>query len=77
VAGARAAVVVVQGSGVPGAGGAGAAYGARPDGPELGEEVEIVVRDSSTEVRRPVLPERPAGAEDLSEEERMARVSAP
>jgi nitrile hydratase len=38
-------------------------------GLELGEEVEIVVRDSSNKVRWPVLPGRPAGTEDLPEEE--------
>lgn len=38
-------------------------------GLELGDDVEIVVRDSSSEVRWLVLPERPAGTEGLSEEE--------
>jgi nitrile hydratase subunit alpha len=38
-------------------------------GLELPAETEIVVRDSSSEVRWLVLPERPAGTEDLSEEE--------
>jgi nitrile hydratase len=35
----------------------------------LPAETEIVVRDSSSEVRWLVLPERPAGTEDLSEEQ--------
>ncbi|MFC5951951.1 nitrile hydratase subunit alpha [Pseudonocardia lutea] len=38
-------------------------------GLELGDDVEIVVRDSSSEVRWLVLPERPAGTEDLTEGE--------
>ena len=38
-------------------------------GLELGDDVEIIVRDSSAEVRWLVLPQRPAGTEDLSEEE--------
>jgi nitrile hydratase len=38
-------------------------------GLELGEDVRITVRDSSSEVRWLVLPERPAGTEHLSEEE--------
>jgi nitrile hydratase subunit alpha len=38
-------------------------------GLELGDDVEIVVRDSSSEVRWLVLPERPAGTEGLSEAE--------
>jgi nitrile hydratase subunit alpha len=38
-------------------------------GLELADDVHITVRDSSSEVRWLVLPERPAGAEDLSEEE--------
>jgi nitrile hydratase len=38
-------------------------------GLRLGEDVEIVVRDSSSEVRWFVLPERPAGTEHMSEEE--------
>ncbi|HVE96207.1 MAG TPA: nitrile hydratase subunit alpha [Pseudonocardiaceae bacterium] len=37
-------------------------------GLELAAETEIVVRDSSSEVRWLVLPERPAGTEDMSEE---------
>jgi nitrile hydratase subunit alpha len=35
----------------------------------LGDDVEIRIWDSSSEVRYMVLPERPAGTEDLSEEE--------
>jgi nitrile hydratase len=38
-------------------------------GLDLADDVEIVVRDSSSEVRWLVLPERPAGTEDLTEEE--------
>ncbi|HEX2119049.1 MAG TPA: nitrile hydratase subunit alpha [Acidimicrobiales bacterium] len=38
-------------------------------GLELGDEVEIRVWDSSSEVRYFVLPERPAGTEGMSEEE--------
>jgi len=38
-------------------------------GLELADDVEIVVHDSSSEVRWLVLPERPAGTESLSEEE--------
>jgi nitrile hydratase subunit alpha len=38
-------------------------------GLELPAEIEIVVRDSSSEVRWLVLPERPAGTEDMPEED--------
>jgi nitrile hydratase len=38
-------------------------------GLRLDDDVEIIVRDSSAEVRWLVLPERPAGTESLSEEE--------
>jgi nitrile hydratase len=38
-------------------------------GLDLADDVEITVRDSSAEVRWLVLPERPAGTEQLSEEE--------
>jgi nitrile hydratase subunit alpha len=38
-------------------------------GLDLAPDVEIVVRDSSAEVRWLVLPERPAGTENLTEEE--------
>jgi nitrile hydratase len=41
----------------------------REMGLDLPESTEVVVRDSSSEVRWLVLPERPAGTEDLSEEE--------
>jgi nitrile hydratase len=41
----------------------------REMGLELPAETQIVVRDSSSEVRWLVLPQRPAGTEDLSEEE--------
>ncbi|MGQ0576993.1 MAG: nitrile hydratase subunit alpha [Pseudonocardia sp.] len=47
----------------------------REMGLELAESTEIVVRDSSSEVRWLVLPERPAGTEDLSEEELAALVT--
>ncbi len=57
-------------------------------GLELGEDVEIKVWDSSSEVRYMVLPERPEGTENMSEEELaglvtrdamtgVAKVSAP
>jgi nitrile hydratase len=42
-------------------------------GLELGDDVEIKVHDSSSEVRYMVLPERPAGTEEMSEEE-LARL---
>jgi nitrile hydratase subunit alpha len=38
-------------------------------GLRLGDDVEIRVHDSSSEVRYMVLPERPAGSEGMSEEE--------
>ena len=57
------------------AGGARAAGPARRVGPELDDDVEIQVHDSSSEVRYFVLPERPAGTEDLSEEELAALVT--
>jgi nitrile hydratase subunit alpha len=41
----------------------------REMGLDLAPAVEIVVRDSSAEVRWLVLPERPAGTENLTEEE--------
>jgi len=44
-------------------------------GLELGEEVEIRVWDSTSEVRYMVLPERPAGTEHLDEEALAALVS--
>lgn len=44
-------------------------------GTELGAEVQVRVHDSSSEVRYLVLPERPAGTEDLSEEELAALVT--
>ncbi|HVL85980.1 MAG TPA: nitrile hydratase subunit alpha [Pseudonocardia sp.] len=44
-------------------------------GLDLADDVELVVRDSSSEVRWMVLPERPAGTEDLSEEELAALVT--
>lgn len=47
----------------------------REMGLELPESTRIVVRDSSSEVRWLVLPERPAGTENLSEEELAALVT--
>jgi nitrile hydratase len=44
-------------------------------GLDLAEDVEIIVRDSSSEVRWLVLPERPAGTEHLSEEELVPLVT--
>ena len=41
----------------------------REMGLDLADDVDIVVRDSSSEVRWLVLPERPAGTEGLSEEQ--------
>ncbi len=44
-------------------------------GTAIPDDVEIRVWDSSAEVRYLVLPERPAGTEDLSEEELVTRVT--
>jgi nitrile hydratase len=44
-------------------------------GTELDDDVEVRVWDSSAEVRYLVLPERPAGTDDLSEEELAELVS--
>jgi nitrile hydratase len=44
-------------------------------GLSLGDDVDIRVWDSSSEVRYFILPERPAGTEDLSEEELAALVT--
>jgi nitrile hydratase len=44
-------------------------------GTALGDDVEVKVVDSSSEVRYFVLPERPAGTESLSEEELAALVT--
>jgi nitrile hydratase len=44
-------------------------------GLELGEEVESVVRTRAARYRWLVPPERPAGTEDLSEEELTALVT--
>jgi nitrile hydratase len=44
-------------------------------GLDLADDVQITVRDSSSEVRWLVLPERPAGTEDLSEEQLAALVT--
>jgi nitrile hydratase len=44
-------------------------------GLELADNVQIVVRDSTSEVRWLVLPERPAGTEQLTEEELVPLVS--
>ena len=47
----------------------------REMGLDLADGVEVVVRDSSSEVRWLVLPERPAGTEDLTEEQLAALVT--
>jgi nitrile hydratase len=47
----------------------------REFGLELGEDVEVRVWDSTAELRYLVLPERPAGAEALSEEDLAALVT--
>lgn len=47
----------------------------REFGLALGDDVEVRVWDSSSEVRYMVLPERPAGTEHLSEEELAAVVT--
>ena len=75
VAGARPAAGVVQGG----------AYRARAVseprsvleefGVDIGDDVEVRVWDSTAEVRYMVLPERPDGTEDLSEEELAALVT--
>jgi nitrile hydratase len=44
-------------------------------GLELADDVQITVRDSSSEVRWLVLPERPAGTEGLSEEQLVPLVT--
>ena len=44
-------------------------------GTELGADVDVRVRDSSSEVRYLVLPERPAGTEAMSEDELAALVT--
>ncbi|GAA4572919.1 nitrile hydratase subunit alpha [Planotetraspora kaengkrachanensis] len=44
-------------------------------GLDLGDDVRITVRDSSSEVRWMVLPERPAGTEDMSEEQLVPLVT--
>jgi nitrile hydratase len=44
-------------------------------GTAIPDDVEIRVWDSSAEVRYLVLPERPAGTEDLSEDELVTRVT--
>ncbi len=56
--------------------GARAAGAARRDGhADLPDDVEIRVWDSSAEVRYLVLPERPAGTDELTEEELAALVT--
>lgn len=47
----------------------------REFGLELGDEVEIRVHDSSSEVRYMVLPQRPAGTANATEEELAAMVT--
>jgi nitrile hydratase len=44
-------------------------------GLDLADDVEIIVHDSTSEVRWLVVPERPAGTEHMSEEELVALVS--
>jgi nitrile hydratase subunit alpha len=44
-------------------------------GLELADDVQIIVRDSTSEVRWLVLPERPAGTEGLSEEQLVPLVT--
>ena len=44
-------------------------------GTEIGKDVEIKVWDSTSEMRYLVLPERPAGTEDWTEQELSALVS--
>jgi nitrile hydratase len=44
-------------------------------GLELADDVEIRVWDSSAEIRYLVLPQRPAGTEDLDEEQLTALVT--
>jgi nitrile hydratase subunit alpha len=44
-------------------------------GLELAEDVQIIVRDSTSEVRWLVVPERPAGTEHLAEEELVPLVT--
>jgi nitrile hydratase subunit alpha len=44
-------------------------------GLDLADDVQITVRDSTSEVRWLVLPERPAGTEHLSEEELVSLVT--
>ena len=47
----------------------------REFGTEVGEDTEVVVLDSTADLRYLVLPERPAGAEGLSEDELAALVT--
>jgi len=47
----------------------------REFGLDVGEEVEVRVWDSTAELRYLVLPERPAGTEDLNEEDLAALVT--
>ena len=47
----------------------------REFGTELGDDVEVHVSDSTAEVRYMVLPERPAGTEQLTEAELAALVT--
>lgn len=44
-------------------------------GLDLAEDVQITVHDSSSEVRWLVLPERPAGTEDFSEDQLVALIT--
>jgi len=47
----------------------------REFGTELADDVEIRVWDSTAEIRYLVLPERPAGTENMTEEELSALVT--
>jgi len=47
----------------------------REFGLEIGEDVEVRVWDSTSEMRYLVLPERPAGSEQMSEDELAALVT--
>jgi nitrile hydratase len=44
-------------------------------GVDIGDEVEVRVWDSTAELRYLVLPQRPAGSEDLNEDELAALVT--
>ena len=75
VADARPAAHVVQVACVPVACSARAACPPRRDGHALPDDVSIRVWDSSAEVRYLVLPERPPGTDDYTEEDLAALVT--